>query len=1167
MSRKTKVPAIPTIPRQIDAQLRGVLNALKEALEIQVGHRGEDVDRAITFRDLVDGGMIELPSGIDFDRGVITPIPPPGNFSTPPTPYNLTANGTFTNVILSWEGGFTHPLVAATEVYRNTSDDLNSATHIGSTASFIYVDTVEPGTTHYYWVRFRSPANVPSPYNATSGTSATTNKKVSDLLTDLNDAIGETHLSTTLSSEIAKIAPLSGLNETAASIETLLGQANSGASAVTILRDAINEQLSSITVNWSGLDGTSGLQDEIDVLVSQAAALKAVMLAHVDTNTTTWAGDGTSVGLSAEITTAIGDATNLKTGVIANVNNKTVEWQGSDGLGGIKAGISTELVNATDFKTGVTTHYTGEQVTWEGNDGNGGIKADIATELSSATSLKTGVNTETASKTISWQGNDGNGGVKADLTQSVVDATSLKSGIVSFKDSKEVSWQGNDGNGGVKADLTTNLATATNLKDGIDTYKEAKRITWESSDGTGGVKASLATNLTSATSLKDGISAEANNKSLSWQGSDGNGGIKSEISSSLTAASNLKTGVNAEVSTKTETWEGSDGNGGIKSDVTSAIGSATNLKTGISAEVTTKTNTWEGTDGNGGVKADITTNIGTATSLKDGITTSVNSQTATWQGSDGTSGVQAEISSALSTATDFKNGIQTTYNEKYLAWNGNGGSVDGINNEIVAVETFFADLSSTLMSDVTSFQATWGSGETVTSVLTEQGLKINGVVAEQYVKLDSGGKIAGYGLYNDSVFSEFAVLADVFKISDGSSEVQPFSVITGAGLAIGPDGTQYGNKTLAWQQANYPTGTWFAPGTYIDSAMIADASIDVAKIGNLTVDMAQVTGTLTAAQVGANTITSEMISATRISANKITMDGNIQFANDQSGVQFGKNSLGDTQPGAFFGRSGGVAGFNISSATSGIYADSTGQVALNNVRLYSGVAGDPFEYQNPGTYTANISGLTQAISVIIIGGGGAACNNATSGTSTGRAYMRAGTSGTASYIKWYSGQNGTGTLLGTYTGTGGAGVAAGSVGSNTSYASGTTGQASSKAPGGSGGTYGYNYSGALPGNGTFGSGGGGAADGNTNSGTPNAPVNQTAGAGGTISQLLVKPSGAQSIKIHVGTGGTGGAAFPAAIIYGGGNGGDGFVSYADPNSGGIEINLVEILNRLSALEG
>ena len=875
MSRKTKVPAIPTIPRQIDAQLRGVLNALKEALEIQVGHRGEDVDRAITFRDLVDGGMIELPSGIDFDRGVITPIPPPGNFSTPPTPYNLTANGTFTNVILSWEGGFTHPLVAATEVYRNTSDDLNSATHIGSTASFIYVDTVEPGTTHYYWVRFRSPANVPSPYNATSGTSATTNKKVSDLLTDLNDAIGETHLSTTLSSEIAKIAPLSGLNETAASIETLLGQANSGASAVTILRDAINEQLSSITVNWSGLDGTSGLQDEIDVLVSQAAALKAVMLAHVDTNTTTWAGDGTSVGLSAEITTAIGDATNLKTGVIANVNNKTVEWQGSDGLGGIKAGISTELVNATDFKTGVTTHYTGEQVSWEGNDGNGGIKADIATELSSATSLKTGVNTETASKTISWQGNDGNGGVKADLTQSVVDATSLKSGIVSFKDSKDVSWQGNDGNGGVKADLTTNLTTATNLKDGIDTYKEAKRITWESSDGTGGVKASLATNLTSATSLKDGISAEANNKSLSWQGSDGNGGIKSEISSSLTAASNLKTGVNAEVSTKTETWEGSDGNGGIKSDVTSAIGSATNLKTGISAEVTTKTNTWEGTDGNGGVKADITTNIGTATSLKDGITTSVNSQTATWQGSDGTSGVQAEISSALSTATDFKNGIQTTYNEKYLAWNGNGGSVDGINNEIVAVETFFADLSSTLMSDVTSFQATWGSGETVTSVLTEQGLKIDGVVAEQYVKLDSGGKIAGYGLYNDSVFSEFAVLADVFKISDGSSEVQPFSVITGAGLAIGPDGTQYGNKTLAWQQANYPTGTWFAPGTYIDSAMIADASIDVAKIGNLTVDMAQVTGVLTAAQVSAITVTGSMIEAGAYLTSPVIYGGTI----------------------------------------------------------------------------------------------------------------------------------------------------------------------------------------------------------------------------------------------------------------------------------------------------
>jgi len=32
----------------------------------------------------------------------------------------------------------------------------------------------------------------------------------------------------------------------------------------------------------------------------------------------------------------------------------------------------------------------------------------------------------------------------------------------------------------------------------------------------------------------------------------------------------------------------------------------------------------------------------------------------------------------------------------------------------------------------------------------------------------------------------------------------------------------------------------------------------------------------------------------------------------------------------------------------------------------------------------------------------------------------------------------------------------------------------------------------------------------------------------------------------------------------GGNGGNGFVSVADPNSGGIEVDLLSIVNRLTA---
>jgi len=364
---------------------------------------------------------------------------------------------------------------------------------------------------------------------------------------------------------------------------------------------------------------------------------------------------------------------------------------------------------------------------------------------------------------------------------------------------------------------------------------------------------------------------------------------------------------------------------------------------------------------------------------------------------------------------------------------------------------------------------------------------------------------------------------------------------------------------------NATAGTVAVTSTINDAT--PDASINVAKIANLTVDMAQVTGTLTASQVSAGLITSNMVDTAGISADKITMDGNIEFANTQSGVQFGKTSLGDSQAGAFFGRSGGVAGFNISSSTSGIYADSAGQVALNNVRLYTGSAGSAAEFPNPGTFTLNISSISTSISVIIIGGGGGSCNAGVYNPPYGKI---AGTSGTASWLKWYSGLNGTGSVLGTYTAAGGAGTAAGSVGSNRSSAAGYAGQASSKAAGGTGGS----YAGGAGGHGSFGSGGGGPAGSDTYNGSSNAPVNVSAAAGSTVSQLINKPSGAQSVKFFVGTGGTGGQGYSQFIggngnvqganVAAGGNGGNGFVSVADPNSGGIEVDLLSIVNRLTA---
>ena len=248
--------ALPALPPRIDPELKPLLTAIKEVLEVQVGHRGEDLDKAVTFRDLTDGGIANFRNqGIG---GFLEPITNPGDQTTPPTPHSLTASGTFTNVLLSWGGGFRHVLVAATEIYRSTSDNLATASHIGSTSSFIYTDTVEPGSTNYYWVRFRSPAGVPGSFNLTDGTVATTSKKVSELIADLSDELNQSALSSALSTKIDKVDIVE--NSIATEVTNRIAGDAAEAAQRTILNTTVGEHSATILSHTGSISGISAEQ-------------------------------------------------------------------------------------------------------------------------------------------------------------------------------------------------------------------------------------------------------------------------------------------------------------------------------------------------------------------------------------------------------------------------------------------------------------------------------------------------------------------------------------------------------------------------------------------------------------------------------------------------------------------------------------------------------------------------------------------------------------------------------------------------------------------------------------------------------------------------------------------------------------------------------------------
>ena len=112
------------------------------------------------------------------------------------------------------------------------------------------------------------------------------------------------------------------------------------------------------------------------------------------------------------------------------------------------------------------------------------------------------------------------------------------------------------------------------------------------------------------------------------------------------------------------------------------------------------------------------------------------------------------------------------------------------------------------------------------------------ISAKFTIKLDVAGRVAGFGLLSTANtdlsgdgFSQFIVAADSFKVGAVGSDVAPFRIITGAGVCITPAGVETGN--VAAGSCSAPN-THIPPGTYMNTAMIGNATINSAKISSLT---------------------------------------------------------------------------------------------------------------------------------------------------------------------------------------------------------------------------------------------------------------------------------------------------------------------------------------------
>lgn len=136
--------------------------------------------------------------------------------------------------------------------------------------------------------------------------------------------------------------------------------------------------------------------------------------------------------------------------------------------------------------------------------------------------------------------------------------------------------------------------------------------------------------------------------------------------------------------------------------------------------------------------------------------------------------------------------------------------------------------------------------------------------AKYTIKTDVNGNVAGFGLFNtantdvySSGFSEFIINANSFKVAGTSDIVAPFRVITSPGLCTSSTGVESSSDQASC------TGTWNAPGTYINDTVIMNATIDAANIRDLTIGTADVIGYVDA--------TNALIAAATINANQLNL--------------------------------------------------------------------------------------------------------------------------------------------------------------------------------------------------------------------------------------------------------------------------------------------------------
>ena len=346
MATSPKKPVIPPVLRATK-EIVQFAEKTREAVGVLQGQRGNELDRAVTFRDaLGDDFLKNLREGFRGIGGV--PAEGDNNFDVPPIPTGFTGRAGFEYAVLSWDEP-TYPNHAYTEVYWHDSDDISAATKYGSAfgALSVFLVDMDIDTTKFFWIRFVSTAGVAGQFNSTSGLELQTAINVTKVLTALTNEIREDQLFSDLADKIDLIEADS----------TVVGSVNARIATETAARQSAITSLQASIADLEGLPTwASGTSYAIDDLVKYNGAIYKCIQATssvVPTNTSYWEKIGEYDSLGGAIAGVASD--------LSDVTSRVDDTE--DGISALSQSLTQLSSTVNNTTTGLTSKASAASLT------------------------------------------------------------------------------------------------------------------------------------------------------------------------------------------------------------------------------------------------------------------------------------------------------------------------------------------------------------------------------------------------------------------------------------------------------------------------------------------------------------------------------------------------------------------------------------------------------------------------------------------------------------------------------------------------------------------------------------------------------------------------------------------------------------------------------------